>query len=208
VTVVLFAYGSLVSPASLAGTVGAAVTHGPVPGSLRGRRREWNVGSDSRSHPERRLHDRDGRPFGGTLAVLGLVEDASASVNGALYRLPTAAVELLAVRERNYVTVDVTDAAAPDADGLLLDADRVVTFTPRAEALDRLLEARAAATAAVRLAYALDVARAFARLGAGELAQFTATTTPHDLAVRDLAVSWSQTDPASLSKGPQAPRDR
>jgi hypothetical protein len=130
-------------------------------------------------------------------------------VNGALYRLPGAAVDLLAMRERNYELVDVTDAVVvPDARGRLSEGASVLAFIPRPEALDRLLEARAAGTAVVRLGYAVAVARAFADLAPGELRRFAATTTPHRLPIGDLAVSAPGHGPAREIRGPHGHRDR
>lgn len=179
----LFVYGSLVSPRS-AGTSLRRVLRdadGPVPALLNGFRRSWNVGSDRRSHPERALAWSDGRPFAGTLAVLGLERDAGAWCNGALYRLTCADLDALSTRERNYALEAVPVTLA---DGRATRQEAAVAYLPRPEALDRLVEARRAGSAVVRRDYAFSVRRAFARLGASHLADYLATTTPHGLPVR------------------------
>ena len=180
--VLLFAYGSLVSHGSLAATLGrrsSAVAAG-VPAVLHGHRRAWNVGSNRESHPDRILTRADGSPFTGTLAVLGLTPDPAARTNGVLYRLAAADLEALAVRERNYAPLDVTGAVR--APGLrAAPSFEVVTFAPTVPALERLLEARDARTAVVRVGYVQAVAHAFAAVGHGQLATFRSTTTPHRL---------------------------
>lgn len=215
--VLLFAYGSLVSPRSLAATLGrrpSAVGPG-IPAVLHGHRRAWNVGSNTESHPERSLTRVDGSPFTGTLAVLGLTQDPDARTNGVLYRIAPADVEALAIRERNYAPLDVTGAIrAPRARPSI----EVVAFVPTVRALERLLEARDAGTAVVRVAYVQGVAHAFATLGRGQLATFRSTTTPHHLPTIQVTVetvrrSWvpgipraPATDPRNHSaRPPRAP---
>jgi cation transport regulator ChaC len=183
----LFAYGSLVSHRSLSATLGRPVA-APRPATLRGYRREWNVGSNAESHPERLLTWPDGRPFTGTLAVLGLTADPPATTTGAVYRLDAAHLEALAARERNYALLDVTGAVRVRGSRPAERGAAVVTFAPRERAVERLVDARAVGDAVVRLAYADGVARAFAGLGTGELAAFRATTTPHGLRIAEIVV--------------------
>lgn len=187
--VLLFAYGSLVSPASLAGSLRGRLrpAQGPVPATLLGYRREWNVGSDARSHPERVLVLPDGAEFTGTLAVLGLRALPGAVTSGAVYRLAAGDVEALASRERNYTARDVTGAVRMP--GRLAPATPVVAFVPTPRALERLHGARSAGTAVVRLGYARGVAHAFARLGPGRLAGFRRTTTPPGLAYAPVTIA-------------------
>lgn len=184
----LFVYGSLVSQASAASTLGyrPATQDGPVPATLTGYRREWNVGSNHESHPERLLIAADGRPFTGTLAVLGLTEDGDAECTGALYRLSRRDLELLAVRERNYTLIEVDLARPavgihPGATSESRTSPTVLTYAPRPESLTRLAAAREAGSAVVQRAYARRVERAFEALGPGQLAAFRRTTTPHGL---------------------------
>lgn len=182
----LFAYGSLVSPASLAATIGAPVPvgRGPLPAVLGDHAREWIVGSDRESHPERVLVAEDGSVFGGTLAVLGIRAAAGAVCTGAVYELDDAVVASLSLRERNYTLVEVS---------VQVDGGRrprpVVTFVPRPGAVERLRRARLAGTAVVRAGYADLVADAFRQLGPGQAEAYLRTTVPHGLPVRGLRVA-------------------
>ena len=182
----LFAYGSLVSPESLAATVGRAVPagRGPLPAVLGDHAREWMVGSDRESHPERVLVAEDGSVFTGTLAVLGIRAAAGAVCTGAVYELDDAAVASLGVRERNYTLVEVSVRVAGRQ-----GPRRVVTFVPRPGAVERLVRARAAGTAVVRAGYADLVADAFRRLGPGQGEAYARTTVPHGLPVRGVRVA-------------------
>lgn len=184
----LFVYGSLVSPESLAATIGEVPTaeQGPAPALLRDHVREWSVGSDCRSHPERVLIDEDGAPFTGTLAVLGLRVAAGSACTGAVYDLAESALERLRCRERNYRLVDVTEHVTALALGG--SARPVVTFLPRADAVERLRTARSSGTAVVRTAYAEGVAAAFRRLGPGQEENYARTTVAHGLPVRRIAI--------------------
>lgn len=188
-SVYLFAYGSLVSPDSLAGTIGyrPPAARGPLPAVLRDHAREWNVGSDRESHPERALIADDGAPFTGTLAVLGLRVEAGAVCNGALYELEDGDVEALTSRERNYRLVDVTACVAGLARS---DPVRPVwTFLPRAAAVERLRAARSRGTAAVRAGYLATVEEAFRRLGPGQSEVYERSTRPHTLPVRAIRIA-------------------
>lgn len=184
-TVHLFAYGSLVSPESLAATIGRAVPvgHGPLPAVLGDHAREWMVGSDRESHPERVLVAEDGSPFTGTLAVLGIRAAAGAVCTGAVYELDDAAVASLGVRERNYTLVEVSVRVAEGR-----GPRRVVTFVPRPGAVERLVRARLAGTAVVRAGYADLVADAFRRLGPAQAEAYERTTALHGLPVRRIRV--------------------
>ncbi len=188
--VLVFAYGSLVSRESAAGTVGRRLDRdaGPLPATLHGYRRAWNVGSGRESHPERELVDAGGREFTGTLAVLGITPDQDAWCNGAVYRFEAADLKALTIRERNYVVVEVTDLLrrAPSPSPSTAARGRVVTFVPREDAVDRLVRARREGTAAVRRAYARQVETAFGELGRGHLGTFRTTTEPHGLPERDI----------------------
>lgn len=182
----LFAYGSLVSPASLAATIGCPVAagRGPLPAVLGDHAREWMVGSDRESHPERVLVAEDGAVFDGTLAVLGIRAEAGAVCTGAVYELDDAVVASLSVRERNYTLAEVS-VQVNGARGWWT----VVTFVPRPGAVERLRRARAAGTAVVRAGYADLVADAFRRLGPGQGEAYARTTVPHGLPVRRIGLA-------------------
>jgi cation transport regulator ChaC len=135
----VFGYGSLVSPESVALTLGHAIDRSAfAPAELRGWRRAWNVGSDKASHPERTFRLADGTVYDGLTVVLGLEEGDSCA--GAVFPVTEDDLALLDVRERNYDRVDVTDdiawASRPD------DCT-IYTYTPKTTALEKIAVALA-----------------------------------------------------------------
>jgi dephospho-CoA kinase len=108
----VFGYGSLVSPMSLARTLGR-----PVPTDrdwvlavLRGYGRRWNYGSRS----VRADWEIDGRPVErGLIVALGLVDAPGEWCNGAVAAVSDDELALLDRRERDYDRVDVTDRIDP-----------------------------------------------------------------------------------------------
>jgi hypothetical protein len=71
---------------------------------------------------------------------------------------------------------------------LVASVGPVVTFLPRADAVERLRAARSAGTAVVRAGYAEAVVAAFRRLGPGQEAAYARTTVAHGLPVRRIAI--------------------
>jgi cation transport regulator ChaC len=183
----LFAYGSLVDPASTRATLGRPLTpdDGPWPAVLHGYRREWNTASGPHSHPERRLALPDGAPYAGVLAVLGIRPDrpdGEARCTGAVLRISDGDLLRLVARERNYEPVEVTgrvSCAGRGPDG------PVHAFVPRPTSIELL---RTAPRAAIRRRYLQLVEQAFDRLGPGELGSFRATTVGSDLPVLDVRI--------------------
>jgi cation transport regulator ChaC len=171
----VFGYGSLVSPASVALTLGRPVGRPEVVRAhLAGWRRSWNVGTDRESHPERTFLV-GGQPFTGLAVVLGIEPDADApGCPGAVFPVRRADLDLLDLRERNYrriaVTGAVTWAGKPDR-------CVVLTYVPRDEATERITRARGTGRAmAVRREYLELVENAFDSVD--QLALFHATTPP------------------------------
>jgi hypothetical protein len=129
----VFGYGSLVSPASFAETLGRE-PGSVIPARLNGWRRRWSVGRDNRS-AEKTFARPDGEipPW-----IVGLnIEavpagdggaDDPRAPNGALIELSEAELERLDLREMRYRRVDVGDAIDPAA-----GFDRVVAYTARDE---------------------------------------------------------------------------
>lgn len=164
----VFGYGSLVSPESVAATLGHDVDASRFHDArLAGWTRAWNVGTNRESHPERRFYLLPGRTeFTGVTAVLG-IEPAGPEqgCDGVVFPVDEDDLSLLDVRERNYERIDVTGAVSWAG----RPADRIVhTYAPRPEAVRRLA---VASRRNVRRAYAELVAKAFAgRHRAEELA--------------------------------------
>jgi cation transport regulator ChaC len=163
----LFAYGSLVSPASAERTLGRPVEHS-VPARLGGWRRRWSQVRDNLATEKRFAHAETG--VVPTHCVgLNLERDPGAEgPNGVVLEVSEAELERLAIREIRYDRIDVTGAAAEAAAGL----DRLVTFTARPENF----APTPPPGAVILAAYLRAVEGAFGTLGAGELELFQETT--------------------------------
>ena len=167
-TIAVFAYGSLVDPASAELTLGRRIE--AVPARLGGWRRGWSVCRDNLQVEKTFAIDPGGEvpPF-----ILGLsVEpDPAASAahgpNGTLIEVSEAELERLDLRERRYRRVEVTvDVAAS------VSFARVVAFASRPEH-----HAPEPPPGAVILApYLRTVEAAFEAIG--ELEEFRRTTGP------------------------------
>jgi cation transport regulator ChaC len=181
----VFGYGSLVDPASASSTLGhdIAADRFRIAG-LAGWRRDWNVGSDRTSHPERTFVRADGSEFTGVTAVLGLTPARAEICTGAVLPVTTDDLARLDMRERNYDRVDVTGrvawAGAPTS--------RVVfAYVPRPTATARLRAAVAGGREiTVRAGYVRLVEAAFTALGL--LAQYRRSTPAVPFPVEDLAI--------------------
>jgi hypothetical protein len=129
----VFGYGSLVSPASFAETLGRE-PDSVMPARLNGWRRRWSVGRDNRS-AEKTFARPDGEVppwvigLNIEVAPAGAVADEDAPApNGALIELSEAELGRLDLREMRYRRVDVSDAIEADA-----AFDRVLAYTAREE---------------------------------------------------------------------------
>ncbi|MQA73630.1 MAG: hypothetical protein GEU88_04635 [Solirubrobacterales bacterium] len=187
----VFAYGSLVAPASAALTLGRPVELAG-PATLRGWARGWTVCRDNLTS-EKTFARADGslprfclglgvEPVAGATASAGAPGAGPAGApaagdvpapNGALIEVAEAELERLGVRELRYHQVEVTDAVAvaPSA-GRGVAFDRVFVYRPRREHLHPTPPADSIVVAA----YARAVEGAFAALGAEHLDRFHATT--------------------------------
>lgn len=187
----VFAYGSLVSPDSVELTLGRRIDRAKCgPAWLNGWRREWNVGSDQSSHPERTFLGPDGIRFDGVTVVLGIAEVTGADrVQGAVFGVDVDDFVRLDKRERNYRRIAVTEAVSWSAKpGNVV----VHTYLPRARAVQRLTHAcRAGHDICIRRDYLDLVEAAFRRVG--QLATFRASA-PRPFATRDLTAVFY--DPA------------
>ena len=171
-SIALFAYGSLVDPASAALTLGREVDR-VRPARLAGHRRRFSQARDNRACEKTfALADGSIPPF-----VLGLniepSEVAGPGPNGALLEVTDAELDRLDLREMRYdrTELDPASIAAEAAPGF----DRVFTyFAKRAH-----LATRPPTGAVILASYAETVERAFARLGESARATYLETTLPY-----------------------------
>lgn len=182
----IFGYGSLVSPASMATTIGRDVAAGDVAvADLRGYGRRWNYGS---LHMRGDWHHHGVSVTQGTVVALGLVVADSESCNGVIVRVTADEVEQLDWRERDYDRTDVTERVRLDDGTHAGRAGRVMTYVPRPSAIERYEEARDRRQAGIRRSYRDLVIAAFGGLGAGHLARYETTPAP-DVPVVDMTLS-------------------
>jgi hypothetical protein len=170
--IAVFAYGSLVDPASAGRTLGRRMP-APRPARLHGWTRRWSLIRDNLRSEKTFAIDPGGEipPW-----ILGLNierrdgprgEHDPAAPNGALLELTEAELERLDLREVRYDRVDVT-GRVPEADGY----DRVVAYTARPSNY----AAEPPPGAVVLSTYIRAVEAAFAALGDGEWDVFLRTT--------------------------------
>ncbi|RLE25152.1 MAG: hypothetical protein DRJ50_03455 [Actinobacteria bacterium] len=180
----VFGYGSLVSPASMARTIGRVVdpTTEFAIAHLHGYGRRWNYGS---LHRRGDWSDDGMEVTQGLIVSLGLEESTDESCNGAAIRVTADELAQLDWRERDYERTDVTDHV--ELDGRTI-AGRIVTYVPRVSAVDRYEQARDRGRAAVEQRYWDLVHTAFDALGSGHRERFSSTPAP-DVPVVDIAVN-------------------
>jgi hypothetical protein len=201
----VFGYGSLVSPASAAATLGHDLD-GYAPARLAGLHRVWNVGSDGSSHPERAFLRTDGTIFPGVTVVLGLAPcdggrdgcDGCDGCDGVVFGVSPADLDRLDRRERNYHRADVTGRVTwPGRPAPHL----VWAYLPRAEATARLRSGR---DLRVRAEYVALVEAAFTAIGG--LDGYRRGTPPPPAPVESLrAVPSASADPRSAGSTPAPP---
>jgi hypothetical protein len=163
-----FAFGSLVSAASAAETLGRPSVE-PRPAILRGRRRSFSLGRDNR-HCEKTFARTDDGTIPELILALNLEPaDPEAEVNGALIEVGAADLERLDLRELRYDRIEVTGSVS--APGPI---ERVFTYVARAENHVSMPPAGAV----VLGTYERAVERAFAALGPGQLQRYRVTTVP------------------------------
>ncbi len=184
----IFGYGSLVSPASMATTIGRDVPAEDVAvAHLDGYGRRWNYGS---------LHLRgdwlvDGVSVSRGLVVsLGLVAGDTETCNGVIVRVTDDELAMLDWRERDYERTDVSEGIRVEGAQRTSAVERVVTYVPRPSAVERYEAARTDGRAAIRQSYWDLVRTAFADLGGGHLTQYETTPAP-DVPVVDMTLSIS-----------------
>ncbi len=186
----IFAYGSLVSPVSLASTIGRTVTPGDGMhvARLDGFARAWNYGSQVLRGDW--MNDDGSEVSGGLVVSLGLVRDPGESVNGVVFAIDDTELGDLDWRERAYDRVDVTGAISlldhhQDSDVTI--ADPIAVYLPMRSAVQRYERHRDAGTAGVRRSYWHLVDDAFAALGDHHAAWYRRTSPP-DVPIVDITI--------------------
>ena len=169
----IFGYGSLVSRASIAETLGRQTAE-PVAARLAGWRRRWSLVRVN-AEVEKRFEREDGRPF---VHCLGLNIERTPGLpepdwpNGALIELSATELERLDRREVRYDRVDVTRDVRP-AEAL---GDFEAVFAFRAKPAHFAPEAPP--DSIIIASYVEACEAAYAELGADELERFRRTTGP------------------------------
>ena len=179
----VFGYGSLVSPASMATTIGRDVTDADTAvAHLHGFGRRWNYGS---MHLRGDWHHDGVDIVQGLVVSLGLVAADGEHCNGVAVRVSADELAALDWRERDYERTDVSDQISFDGE---TPGERVVTYVPRPSAIERYEAARDAARAGVRQTYWDLVHGAFDELGGDHLERYLATPPP-DVPVVEMSLS-------------------
>jgi hypothetical protein len=162
----LFAYGSLVDPASAAVTLGRPVELAAVV-RLEGWRRRWTVGRDNHLLEKTFARTDDGSLPDWCLGLnLEPATESSQAPNGALIEVDDGDLDRLDLRELRYQREDVS-AALPES-----GFERVIAYIARPE--HHVPEPPPGAV--VIASYVRAVERAFRRLGPDAVDLFRATT--------------------------------
>ena len=169
----VFGYGSLVSRASVAETLGHDAAP-PVPVRLAGWRRRWSLVRDN-ARAEKGFAPIDGDAFDFCLGLnLERAPEATEGEwpNGALIELTAAELDRLDLRELRYDRVEVTDAVRPE--GGPLEFDEVFAYIAKATNF----RAQPPPRSVVLASYLRACESAFEELGSDELVRFARTTEP------------------------------
>lgn len=179
----VFGYGSLVSPASMATTIGRTVAPGDTAiAHLDGYGRRWNYGS---LHLRGDWHHDGVSVEQGLVVSLGLVTADGETCNGVIVRVTADELAQLDWRERDYERTDVSDLIRLDDERR---PGRVMTYVPRPSAIERYETARDGGRAGIRQSYWELVNAAFGELGGDHLDRYAATPAP-DVPVVDMTLS-------------------
>ena len=175
----IFAYGSLVSPASASFTLGREIGAG-VPARLPGWARRWTLVRNNLTAEKTFALARDGSLPGFCLGLNLEPAPGGEGPNGALVELGEADLERLDLREMRYRRLDVT-ADVRTADGVPHGFSAVLAYRARAENHSLVPPAGGVILAA----YLRAVESAFDSLGPGQLDLFRATTASPPVEVVD-----------------------
>lgn len=182
----VFGYGSLVSPASLGGTLGRIPVRGEdfLAAEVQGWERRWNYGI--RVQPGS-LKGPDAEHVQ-VIVALGIIEAAEACMNGVLALVHPDELERLDARERNYDRVDVTGHVRVLEDSpTAAQIHRAVLYVPRQIAVHIYEEAYATGCAAIEQRYWDLVDGAFEVLAPGHGERYRATTPAPTVPVRNIS---------------------
>ncbi|MGI9019574.1 MAG: gamma-glutamylcyclotransferase family protein [Solirubrobacterales bacterium] len=171
-TLAVFGYGSLASPASAELSLGRAVEPAAVV-RLRGWRRRWTVFRDNlASEKTFALADGTVPPY-----VVGLSierDPGCEGANGVLIEIGEAEADRLDLREMRYRRIEAVDDVVATPGTAEPAFDSVIAYEAKPEH-----HAPTAPPGAIVIArYVRTVEAAFADLGPGELERFRATTDP------------------------------
>ena len=181
----VFGYGSLVSPTSLASTIGRHVAPADIIAAhLHGYGRRWNYGS---LHLRGDWRHNDVEVHQGVVISLGLVPAEGEHCNGVAVRVTEEELAQLDWRERDYERTDVTERIEAEAEATLVGLP-IVTYVPRSSAVERYEAARDDRRAAIRRSYWDLVSQAFADLGENHSMTYAATPAP-DVPVLEMTSS-------------------
>jgi cation transport regulator ChaC len=172
----VFAYGSLVDPASAAHTLCRPIA-GAWPARLRGWRRGFTVMRDNVRCEKTFARTGDGWVPRHVIGLNLEPDRGAASPNGMLLELDEEGLVRLDRRELRYRRADVT--AAVDAESGAPPFARVVTYL----AAEGHHAPEPPPASAVIASYVRTVEAAFAALGPEELAEYRRTTDPPPVAV-------------------------
>jgi hypothetical protein len=184
----IFGYGSLVSPSSLAATIGRTVSvgNGMHIAELADYRRAWNYGSEVLRGDW--VGDDGRETIGGLVVSLGIVAAPGDSTNGVVFSVDDDELADLDWRERAHDRIDITDRITLiDQSASVQLNDPVAVYLPRPAAIARYEEHRDAGTAGIRRSYWDIVDAAFAELGAHH-AEWYRRTPPPDVPVVDITL--------------------
>jgi cation transport regulator ChaC len=171
----VFAYGSLVSPATAAATLGRAV-EASAPLRLRGWRRRWSTFRDNLTSEKTFALADDGSLPAWCIGLNVERDDEELGPNGVLLYVTAEEVDRLDVREMRYDRVDVTHAFEDLPASMTAFA---YTAKPRHHAPEP------PDGAVVIASYAAAVEAAFADLGGRELELYRQTTEAPPVPVVD-----------------------
>ena len=185
----IFGYGSLVSPTSLASTIGRTLSIGSGMhiAELADYRRAWNYGSEVLRGDW--VDEAGRRTTGGLVVSLGIVAAPSDSINGVVFAVNDDELADLDWRERAYERVDITDRVTLDDQSACVElADSVAVYLPQPAAIARYEHHRDKGTAGIRRTYWEIVDAAFADLGARHAEWYRRTPAP-DVPVVDITLN-------------------
>ncbi len=184
----VFGYGSLVSAASAAQTLGRPVG-APHPAELEGYRRAWTLARDNELS-EKTFALADGTRPRHCLALNLEPEARAPAVNGALIELGPAELERLDLRELRYRRVEVGAAIAAEA---AAGFDAVFAYIARPQHHHPTPPPESILIAS----YLRTVETAFDELGPGQLDTFWATTAAPPVEVAEAVLVEDRIPPGN-----------